>query len=194
MFSSNYCFSSCIQISQEAGQVAWYPHLLKNFPQFVVIHTVKGFSLICDPVDVGNLISVPPPFLNPAWTSGSSRFTYCWSLAWRILSLLACETSTIVQQFELSFALHFFGIPLQYSCLENPMDGGAWWSKGLQRVGHDWATSLPLSLALEWKLTFSSPISLTVNGHLSLSEVVLLLNFRSLPEKKMVVFLGRVTT
>ena len=41
---------------------------------------------------------VPLPFLNPAWSSGSSRFTYCWSLAWRILSitLLLCEMSAIV--------------------------------------------------------------------------------------------------
>ena len=55
---------------------------------------------------------VPLPFLNPACTSGSSRFTYCWSLAWRILSitLLAHETSAIVQQFEHSLALPFFGI------------------------------------------------------------------------------------
>ena len=37
-----------------------------------------------DPTDVGNLILVPLPFLKPAWTSGSSRFMYCWSLAWRI--------------------------------------------------------------------------------------------------------------
>jgi len=36
---------TCIQISQEAGQVAWYSHPLKNFPQFVVIHTVKGFGV-----------------------------------------------------------------------------------------------------------------------------------------------------
>ena len=51
---------------------------------------------------------VPLPFLNPAWTSGSSSFTYCWSLAWRILSitLLACEMSAIVQQFE-----HSLGFP-----------------------------------------------------------------------------------
>src|SRR5574337_1158157 len=72
MFSSNCCFLTCIPISQEAGQVAWYSHLLKNFPQFIVIHTVKGFGIVnkaeidaflelsCffhDPVDVGNLIS-----------------------------------------------------------------------------------------------------------------------------------------
>ena len=72
MSSSNYCFLTCIQISQEAGQVVWYSHLSKNFPQFVVIHTVKGFGVVnktevdvflelsCffdDPTDVGNLIS-----------------------------------------------------------------------------------------------------------------------------------------
>ena len=72
MSSSNSCFLTCIHISQEAGQVIWYSHLFKNFPQFVVIHTVKGFGIvneaevdvflelfcfICDPMDVGNLIS-----------------------------------------------------------------------------------------------------------------------------------------
>ena len=69
----------CIQISQEAGQVVWYSHVFKNFPQFVVIHTVKGFGIVgkakvdaflelsCffdDPADVGSL--VPLPFLKPA--------------------------------------------------------------------------------------------------------------------------------
>ena len=131
---------------------------------------------------------VPLPFLNPVWTSGSSWFTYYWSLVWRILSitLLACEMSAIVWfecmsalQFAMSAVWIFFvitllgigiktdlfqfcghcwvfqicwhnegstltassfriwnksagipregnGNPLQYSCLENPMDGGAW--------------------------------------------------------------------
>ena len=59
-------------MSQEAGKVAWYSHLFKNFPQFVVVHTVKGFDIVnklevdvflefsCffdDPMNVGNLIS-----------------------------------------------------------------------------------------------------------------------------------------
>ena len=72
MSSSNCCFLTCIQISQETGKVVWYFHLLKNFPQFVVIHTVKDFGIVnkaeidvslelsCffnDPKDVGNLIS-----------------------------------------------------------------------------------------------------------------------------------------
>ena len=39
MFSSNYCFFTCIQISQEAGKAVWYSHFLKNILQFVVIHT-----------------------------------------------------------------------------------------------------------------------------------------------------------
>ena len=72
MSSSNCCFLTCIQISQEAGQVVWCSHHFQNFPQFIVIHTVKGFGIVnkaeidvslelsCffnDPADVGNLIS-----------------------------------------------------------------------------------------------------------------------------------------
>ena len=72
MSSSNCCSLACIQISQEAGQVVWYSHLLKNFPQFIVIHIVKGFGIVNkaelevflelsqffhDPADVENLIS-----------------------------------------------------------------------------------------------------------------------------------------
>ena len=46
MSSSNCCFLTCIQISQEAGKVIWYSHLFQNFSQFVVIHTVKGFGIV----------------------------------------------------------------------------------------------------------------------------------------------------
>ena len=58
---------------------------------------------------------IPLPFLNPGWTSGSSRFMYCWSLAWRILSiaLLVCEMSAVVRYFEQSLALPFFGIGMK---------------------------------------------------------------------------------
>ena len=58
---------------------------------------------------------VPLPFLNPAWISGSSQFTYCWSLAWKILSitLLVREMSAIVWWFEHSLALPFFGIGMK---------------------------------------------------------------------------------
>ena len=46
MSSSNCCFLTCIQVSQEAGQVVWYFHLFQTFPQFIVIHTVKGFGIV----------------------------------------------------------------------------------------------------------------------------------------------------
>ena len=73
MFSSNCWFLTCIQVSQEAGKVVWHSHLLKNFPQFIVIYTVKGFIVVneaevfffflfslaffYDSADIGNLIS-----------------------------------------------------------------------------------------------------------------------------------------
>ena len=43
---SNCCFLTCIQVSQEAGQVVWYSHLFKDFLQFVLIYTDKGFSIV----------------------------------------------------------------------------------------------------------------------------------------------------
>ena len=58
---------------------------------------------------------VPLPFLNSACTSGSSQFTFCWSLVWRVLSiiLLTWGMSTIVWYFEHSLALPFFGIGMK---------------------------------------------------------------------------------
>ena len=57
----------------------------------------------------------PLPFLNPAWTSGSSQFMYHWNLAWRIwsITLLACEMRAIVRSFKHSLALPFFGIGMR---------------------------------------------------------------------------------
>ena len=178
MSSSICCFLTCIQISQEAGQVVWYSHLLRNFPQFFMIHIFKGFGIVnkaeidvflelpCffdDPTDVGNLISGSSAFLKPAWTCGSSPFMYCWSLAWRILSitLLACEMSAIVWWFEHSLVLPFFGIGIKpdffQSCghfawgipwTEAP---GRLQSMGSWRVRHDWETSLSLFTFMHWR-------------------------------------------
>ena len=124
MCSSNCCFLTCIQVSQEAGQVVWHAHLLKNFPQFIVIHTVKGFGIFnkaeidvflelsCffhDSADVGNFIS----YCN-------SRFAEAWIgefwvlLYYRVRWVQLCSSLSILY------------------CL---------------------------SLGLEWKLTFSSPVA-----------------------------------
>ena len=130
MPGSNCCFLSSIQVSLETDKEVCYSHLLKNFPHFVMIHTVKAFrvvnnaeidvfwnslafSIIQRMLAIWSLVLLP--FLNPAWTSGSSQFTFCWSLTWRILSItqLAWETGAIVQWFEHSLAGPFFGIGMK---------------------------------------------------------------------------------
>ena len=95
----HYCFLICIRVSLEAGKVVWYSHLFENCPQFLVILTAKGISVVneaeedvslelfCflhDPAVAGYLISGSSAFLNPTCASESSLLMYCWSLAWRI--------------------------------------------------------------------------------------------------------------
>ena len=104
MSSSNCCFLTCIYVSQEAGQVVWYSHLFKNFPQFIVIHIVKGFGIVnkaeidvfleisCffyDPTDVGNLIS------------GSSAFSKTTLNIWKFMAQVLLKPG--LENFE-----HFF--------------------------------------------------------------------------------------
>ena len=87
MPDSNYCFLICIQISQEADEVVQYIRLLKKFPPFVMIHTVKGLGVVnggevdifleflCffyDPMDVGNFISGSSAFSKPDCATGIS--------------------------------------------------------------------------------------------------------------------------
>ena len=85
MSSSNCCFLTCIQISQEAGQVVWYSHLFQNFPQFVVIHTVKGFGIVKAEVDV--FLELSCFFNDPTdvgiLTSGSSAFSKSSLSIWK---------------------------------------------------------------------------------------------------------------
>ena len=104
MSSANCCFLSCIQVSQEAGQVVWSSHLFQNFPQFIMIHTVKGFGLVnkaeidvflelsCffnDPADAGNLIS------------GSSAFSKTSMNIWKFTVHILLKTG--LENFE-----HYF--------------------------------------------------------------------------------------
>ena len=78
MSSSNCCFLTCIQVSQEAGQVVWYSHHFQNFPQFIVIHTVEGFGVVNNPeidvfLDLSCFSDDPPDIDN--LISGSSAFS-----------------------------------------------------------------------------------------------------------------------
>ena len=114
MSSPNCCFLTCIQVSEEAVQLVWYSHLSQNFPQFIVIHTVKGFGLVnkakidvflelsCffhDPADVGNLISGSSAFSKISWDICKFLVYILWKpgLGILCLTLPVCEMSKIVQ-------------------------------------------------------------------------------------------------
>ena len=92
MSGSNCCFLTCIHFCQEAGEVVWNYYLFKNFPQFVVIHTVKVFSIVneaevdafleflCffyDPLNIGNFISGSPASSKPS--------LYIWKFSVHVL-------------------------------------------------------------------------------------------------------------
>ena len=137
MSSSNCCFLTSIRISQRAGQVVWYSHLFKNFPQFVLIHRVKGFGILNkaevdvflelshffdDPADVGNLIS------------GSSAFSKSSLYIWKFIVHILLKPG--LENFE-----HYF----------------ARWVQLCSSLSILWHC---LSLGLEWKLTFPSPVAI----------------------------------
>ena len=130
MSSSNCCFLTFIWASQEAGQVVWYAHLFQNFPQFIVIHRVKGFGignkaeidvsleLSCffnDPSDAGNLISGSSAFsktslnirkftIHVLLKPGLENFKHYITSVWD-----ECNCA----KFEHSLALSIFGIGMK---------------------------------------------------------------------------------
>ena len=181
MSGSNCCLLTCIQITQETGQVVWYSHLFKNFPQFVVIYKVKCFSVINkaevdvflelsgffhDPVDVGNLISGSSAFsktilniwkftvhvlLKPSLENLEHYFTSMWD---------ECNCAVVWTL----FGIAFFGIGMKtdlfHSC------GHCW---VFQICWHMRWAQLWISLNILWhslffgigmKLTFSSPVAI----------------------------------
>ena len=132
-FSSNCCILTCIQISQEAGQVVWYSHLLKNFPQFAVFHTVKGFGIVNKAVDV--FLEFSCFFDKPVdfgyLISGSSAFSKSRLNIWKFTVHILLKPD--LENFE-----HYFT--------------SVWDECNCAVV---WAF---FGIALEWKLNFSSPV------------------------------------
>ena len=121
MSSSNCCLLTCLYVSQEASQVVWYSHLFQNFPQFIVIHLVKGFGIVnkaevdvsvelsCffhDPADVGNLIS------------GSSAFSKTnLNIVKFMVHVLQAITICIKQSSIICSLFHCLYCPVQYTVM-----------------------------------------------------------------------------
>ena len=137
MLNSNCCFLTWIQVSQETGQIVWYSHLFQNFPQFIVIHTVKGFGIVNkadvflelswffdDPTDVGKLIFVSSAFSKSSWS--------IWKFSFHILLKPGFEN------FE-----HYFASMWE-------------WVQFCGSLNNLWHC---LSLGLEWKLTIPAAIA-----------------------------------
>ena len=157
----NCCFLTCIQISQEAGKVVWYSHLLKTFPQFVVIHTVKGFGIVnkaevdiflelscffSDPTDVGNVISVSSPSLN-IWKftvhvllkPGLENFEHYFASMWDEWNCVLVWT--------------FFGIPFLWDINHVQFSS-------VQSLSHFWLFATPWIAARQASLSITNSWSL----------------------------------
>ena len=157
----NCCFLTWIQISQEAGQVVWYSHLFQNFPQSIVIHTVKGFGIVSkaeidvflelscffhDPADVGNLISCSSAFSKSSLNireftvhlllkSGLENFEHYFTSMW--------------DEYNFAVAWAFFGIAFLWDWNENWL---------FQSCGHFWVFQIWSSL---YFICFENPLSFT---------------------------------
>ena len=106
MSVSNCCFLTCIQILEEAGKVVWYSYLFKNFPQFVVIHTVKGFRVVNE-AEVDVFLKFSCFFL---WSSVCWQFDLWYQCFFQIQleHLLLIGLSTVLDiLYPLNFSLSF---------------------------------------------------------------------------------------
>ena len=143
--SSNCCFLICIQISQEVGKVVWYSHLFQNFPHIVLIHTVKGFSIVnegeidvflefsyffYDPVDVGKLIS------------GSSAFSKSCLNIWKFSVHVLLKPS--LENFEHYFASVWdeCNCAVVWTFLALPFFGTGVKTDLFQSCGHCWVSQI----------------------------------------------------
>ena len=152
MSGSNCCSLICIQISQEAGQVVWYSHLFKKFPQLVVIHIVKGFGIVNN-AEVDNFLEFFCFFNDPTYVgnliSGSYAFSKSSLNIWKfsVHILLKPHSENYILYIHIYIFIYTYTLlraslvaqrvkrlPTMWETRirslgwENPMDGGAWWA------------------------------------------------------------------
>ena len=138
MSSLNCCFLTCIQISQEAGQVVWYSHLFQNFPQFIVIYTVKDFGIVNKP-EVDVFLELSCFFHHPGdvdnLISGSCAFSKISLNIWKFMVHVLLKPG--LENFE-----HYFA---------------SMWNECNCVIV--WTFFIIAFLWLGWKLTVSSPVA-----------------------------------
>ena len=134
---TNCCFLTWIEVYQEAGKVVWYSHLFENFPQFVLVHTVKG-SIVVNEAEVDVFLEFPCFFYDPMnvgnLISGSFAFSKSSLYIWKFLVHVLQKPN-----------LKILSITLL-----------AQWAQLHSNLSILWNC---LSLGVEWKLTFSSPVA-----------------------------------
>ena len=131
MSSSNCCFLTCKQVSQEAGQVVCYSYLFQNFPQVIVIHTVKSFGIV-NKAEIDVFLELPCFFDDPAnvgnFISGSSDFSKSslniWKFTVHILLKPGLEYfencfSSVWDECNCAVVWTFFGIAFLWDWNEN---------------------------------------------------------------------------
>ena len=137
MSSSNCCFLTCIQVSQEADQVVWYSHLFQNFPQFVVIHN----KLMTD-VEAETPILWPPDA--KSWLIGKDSDA---GKDWGQEEKGMAEDEMVEWHHWLSGHGFRWTLGVSWWWTERP---GMLWFMGSQRVRHDWVTELNWTDTEEW--------------------------------------------
>ena len=131
MSGSNYCFLTCIQVSQEAGKVVWYSYLFQNFLQFIMTHKVKDFSIVNE-AELDVFLEFPCFFYDPLdfddLISGSSAFTksslYIWKFLVHILLKPSLENfehdlASMWSEYKCEIHWTFFSVALRWNCNEN---------------------------------------------------------------------------
>ena len=153
MCSSNCCFLTCIKISQESGQVVWYCHLLKIFPQFFVIHAVKGFAAaaakllqscptLCNPIDGSPPVSPIPGILHARtleWVVISFSNAWKWKVKVKLLSRvrLFVTWGTVAYQASLSMGFtrqeYWSGLPFPSLAMQETWVQSLGWEDSLEK-------------------------------------------------------------
>ena len=125
--ANNYCLLTCIQVSHEAVEMVWYSHLFKNFPKFVVIHTVKGFSTVNE-AEIDVFLKFSWFFYDPKnagnFTSGSSAFSKTSLNIWKFtvhtwLGEFWALLTSVWDECNCAVVWAFFGIAFLWDWNEN---------------------------------------------------------------------------